>query len=129
MTDLLTALSDHHPDPSVARAARKAAFKARSRRGQPRPGKFIDLPGDAQATFRTRAGHGAEGRCAISVKPIRIFGDPVLRTAAEPVRDFDAELRKLVKDLTDTMLDAPGPRPGRAADRRGPAGLHLLRGR
>ena len=28
--DLLTALSDHHPEPSVARAARKAAFKARS---------------------------------------------------------------------------------------------------
>jgi hypothetical protein len=28
--DLLTALSEHHPDPSVARAARKAAFKARS---------------------------------------------------------------------------------------------------
>jgi hypothetical protein len=28
--DLLTALSDHHPDPGVARAARKAAFKARS---------------------------------------------------------------------------------------------------
>jgi hypothetical protein len=30
VTDLLTALSDHHPDPTVARAARKAAFKARS---------------------------------------------------------------------------------------------------
>jgi hypothetical protein len=30
VTDLLTALSEHHPDPSVARAARKAAFKARS---------------------------------------------------------------------------------------------------
>jgi hypothetical protein len=28
--DLLTALSDHHPDPGVSRAARKAAFKARS---------------------------------------------------------------------------------------------------
>jgi hypothetical protein len=28
--DLLTALSEHHPDPRVARAARKAAFKARS---------------------------------------------------------------------------------------------------
>ena len=27
---LLTTLSDHHPDPGVARAARKAAFKARS---------------------------------------------------------------------------------------------------
>jgi peptide deformylase len=32
----------------------------------------------------------------------------VLRTTADPVRDFDAELRRLVKDLTDTMLDAPG---------------------
>ena len=31
-----------------------------------------------------------------------------MRTPAEPVRDFDAELRKLVKDLTDTMLEAPG---------------------
>jgi hypothetical protein len=30
VTDLLTALSNHHPEPSVARAARKAAFKARS---------------------------------------------------------------------------------------------------
>ena len=44
----------------------------------------------------------------MSVKPIRLFGDPVLRTPAEPVRDFDAELRRLVRDLTDTMLDAPG---------------------
>jgi hypothetical protein len=35
VTDLLTALSDHHPDPAVARAARKAAFKARS----PLPGR------------------------------------------------------------------------------------------
>ncbi|MGO9079573.1 MAG: hypothetical protein ACLQDY_11100 [Streptosporangiaceae bacterium] len=30
VTELLTALSEHHPDPAVARAARKAAFKARS---------------------------------------------------------------------------------------------------
>jgi hypothetical protein len=30
VTDLLTALGDHHPEPVVARAARKAAFKARS---------------------------------------------------------------------------------------------------
>ena len=44
----------------------------------------------------------------MSVKPIRLFGDPVLRTPAEPVRDFDAELRRLVKDLTDTMVEAPG---------------------
>ncbi|MCU0266295.1 MAG: peptide deformylase [Actinomycetia bacterium] len=44
----------------------------------------------------------------MAVQPIRLFGDPVLRTPAEPVRDFDKELRTLVKDLTDTMLDAPG---------------------
>ena len=31
VTDLLTTLSDHHPEPDVAKAARKAAFKARSR--------------------------------------------------------------------------------------------------
>jgi hypothetical protein len=30
VTDLLTTLSEHHHDPAVARAARKAAFKARS---------------------------------------------------------------------------------------------------
>ncbi len=42
------------------------------------------------------------------IQPIRLFGDPVLRTPAAPVTDFDAELRKLVQDLTDTMLDAPG---------------------
>ena len=32
----------------------------------------------------------------------------MLRTPADPVKVFDAELRRLVKDLTDTMLDAPG---------------------
>ena len=42
------------------------------------------------------------------VQPIRLFGDPVLRTPAAPVVDFDKELRRLVQDLTDTMLDAPG---------------------
>jgi peptide deformylase len=44
----------------------------------------------------------------VSIRPIRLFGDPVLRTPADPVTSFDAELRKLVKDLTDTMMDAPG---------------------
>jgi peptide deformylase len=44
----------------------------------------------------------------VSIKPIRLFGDPVLRTPAEPVTDFDAELRRLVADLTETMQDAPG---------------------
>jgi peptide deformylase len=44
----------------------------------------------------------------VSIQPIRLFGDPVLRTPAAPVVDFDRELRKLVEDLTDTMLEAPG---------------------
>jgi peptide deformylase len=44
----------------------------------------------------------------VAVRPIRLFGDPVLREKAQPVTTFDAELRRLVRDLTDTMVDAPG---------------------
>ena len=44
----------------------------------------------------------------MAIQPIRLFGDPVLRTPAAPVETFDKELRRLVKDLTDTMVDAPG---------------------
>jgi peptide deformylase len=44
----------------------------------------------------------------MSIQQIRYFGDPVLTTPASVVVDFDKELRTLVKDLTDTMLDAPG---------------------
>jgi peptide deformylase len=44
----------------------------------------------------------------VTVQPIRLFGDPVLRTPADPVVDFDKELRTLVADLAETMLDAPG---------------------
>jgi peptide deformylase len=44
----------------------------------------------------------------VSVQAIRLFGDPVLRTPADVVTDFDKQLRTLVADLTDTMLDAPG---------------------
>jgi peptide deformylase len=44
----------------------------------------------------------------VAIQPIRLFGDPVLRKPALEVVDFDKELRRLVADLTDTMLDAPG---------------------
>lgn len=44
----------------------------------------------------------------MSVLPVRLFGDPVLRTRAVEVTTFDAELRKLVADLTDTMHDEGG---------------------
>ncbi len=44
----------------------------------------------------------------MAIRPIRLFGDPILRKPAIEVVEFDAELRQLVGDLTDTMLDAPG---------------------
>ena len=44
----------------------------------------------------------------MSIQPIRLFGDPVLTTPALAVVDFDKELRQLVADLTETMIDAPG---------------------
>ena len=51
---------------------------------------------------------GADVKGTQLLRDIRLFGDPVLRTPAEPVVDFDLELRNLVKDLTETMLEAPG---------------------
>ena len=44
----------------------------------------------------------------MAIQPIRLFGDPVLVTPASEVIDFDKELRGLVKDLIETMQDAPG---------------------
>jgi peptide deformylase len=44
----------------------------------------------------------------VAIQPIRLFGDPVLRTPAQAVTDFDKELRILVKDLEETMMGAPG---------------------
>jgi peptide deformylase len=40
--------------------------------------------------------------------PIRTLGDPVLREPAKPVEHFDRTLRRLVKDMTETMYHAPG---------------------
>ncbi|GAB3950473.1 peptide deformylase [Micromonospora vulcania] len=44
----------------------------------------------------------------MTVLPIRLVGDPVLRQAAKPVETFDAELRQLVKDLQETLADRNG---------------------
>ncbi|MFB9238305.1 peptide deformylase [Plantactinospora siamensis] len=44
----------------------------------------------------------------MTMRPIRILGDPVLRTECDPVTSFDAELRALVADLLDTTVGAPG---------------------
>jgi peptide deformylase len=44
----------------------------------------------------------------VAIQPIRLFGDPVLTTPTAAVVNFDKELRALVQDLTETMLEAPG---------------------
>lgn len=44
----------------------------------------------------------------MTVLPLRMIGDPVLRTPAAPVRDFGSEVRKLVTDMYRTMDDAGG---------------------
>ncbi len=54
----------------------------------------------------------------MTVRPIRFYGDPVLRTPADEVTRFDAGLRELVTDLMDTLLGAPG-RAGVAAPQIG----------
>jgi len=42
------------------------------------------------------------------VLPIRLFGDPVLTTPADEVTTFDAELRRLVRSLDETLYDQRG---------------------
>jgi len=44
----------------------------------------------------------------MTVRPVRLFGDPVLRTPAQEVTDFDRSLRRLVKDLSQTLRDQQG---------------------
>ena len=47
-------------------------------------------------------------QATMSLLPILEFPDPRLRTIAEPVTEFNDELRILVKDMFETMYDAPG---------------------
>ena len=44
----------------------------------------------------------------MSILPIRIFGDPVLRERAVPVTDFDDSVRRLADDMLETMRAAAG---------------------
>jgi peptide deformylase len=44
----------------------------------------------------------------VSVRPVRIYGDPVLRERARDVREFDDTLRALVADLYETMAAYSG---------------------
>jgi len=44
----------------------------------------------------------------MSIKPLIILPDPVLRLVSKPVERFDASLKKFSNDMLDTMYDAPG---------------------
>jgi peptide deformylase len=44
----------------------------------------------------------------MAIFPIRTFGDPVLRIETKPITDIDAAVHTLVKDMIETMYDAPG---------------------
>lgn len=39
----------------------------------------------------------------MAVHPVRLFGDPVLRTPADPVTSFDDRLARTIEDLMDTV--------------------------
>jgi peptide deformylase len=53
----------------------------------------------------------------VTVRPLRLLGDPVLRTPCDPVLRFDDALARLVADLLDTVAE-PG-RAGLAANQIG----------
>src|SRR5271165_3921203 len=53
----------------------------------------------------------------MTVRPLRLLGDPVLRTPCDPVTRFDDSLANLIADLIDTVQE-PG-RAGLAANQIG----------
>ncbi len=55
----------------------------------------------------------------MTVRPIRVFGDPVLRAPSAPIENIDDGIRALVADLVDTV-ELPG-RAGVAAPQIGVA--------
>lgn len=44
----------------------------------------------------------------MTMYPIRVFGDPVLKRATAPVTDVDGKFVKIIDSMFDTMYDAPG---------------------
>lgn len=44
----------------------------------------------------------------MSIKPLIILPDPILRQVSKPVERVDASVRKLADDMLATMYDAPG---------------------
>lgn len=62
------------------------------------------------AEFSRRPGQqlGSMALGEMSVLPIRLYPDPVLRVECAPVEEFGPDLRRLIEDMVETMHDAPG---------------------
>jgi peptide deformylase len=45
---------------------------------------------------------------AMTIKPLIILPDPLLRQVSKPVERVDSDLQRLADDMLDTMYDAPG---------------------
>jgi peptide deformylase len=45
---------------------------------------------------------------AMTIKPLIILPDPVLRQVSKPIERVDADIQRLVDDMLETMYDAPG---------------------
>jgi peptide deformylase len=44
----------------------------------------------------------------MTIKPLIILPDPILREVSKPIETMDSEVRKLADDMLETMYDAPG---------------------
>ena len=83
-------------------------------------GELVECEGGAAWSGESLAAAGSDGAggCRsprlvglgrlMAVLPIRVFGDPILRTVSVPVGDIDSRTRNLCNDMIDTMYDAPG---------------------
>jgi peptide deformylase len=60
------------------------------------------------------------GDSTVPERPIRLFGDPVLKTVSDPIVTIDDRVRGLVKDLVDSVL-----LPGRAGVAAAQIGVNL----
>jgi peptide deformylase len=56
----------------------------------------------------------------VPVRPIRLLGDPVLKTVSDPITSIDARVRGLVEDLVDSVQ-----LPGRAGVAASQIGVNL----
>src|SRR6185295_15075618 len=44
----------------------------------------------------------------MAIRPIVKYGDPVLHSPSQPVKEIDDTIRKLIDDMVETMWNAPG---------------------